>query len=568
MIRLLVLGIFAVLFAVACSSAASEQVTENNGEAAPLPVEEQVAQLGDFEQTSDMKASRERFAAIRLSDGRVLAAGGRGRGLGNVEVGNFEESTELLDPETVEWTFTGDMAAKRQSPAMVELNDGRVLVAGGLGQQKETISTAEIWDPATGVWVATSPLNLSRSGMGVTKLLDGRVMLVGGKTDDKFLVATLVKSEIYDPATATWFETAPMSEKRINHTTTLLADGRVLVVGGGKEDGPYLKTVEIYDPASDTWITVSPMKLSRSFHTATTLVDGRLLIVGGRGKRVIAEIYDPISDTWTEAGQTTAARAEHSAVLLLDGRVLVTGGLGSLNQSEIYDPETNEWSDTAVLNVGRYRHNSVLLKDGRVMVMGGNGKEGILVASEVLAFAGGSTAVASDRSGESQQPVGTPTPRPDATATPQPTPTPEPTPTPVVVVETLTFPASIQSDPGLVATHANLGQPVRLTVGQELNSPKGPGGLIMRYVTLVEDTRCPAGSSCDEPGQVVVRIALRILTGPLGESDMVIKDGQVGTTVKKFGRYSVAFLGLEPKPTAAGAASPEEATATLVIFQP
>jgi len=49
---------------------------------------------------------------------------------------------------------------------------------------------------------------------------------------------------------------------------------------------------------------------------------------------------------------------------------------------------------------------------------------------------------------------------------------------------------------------------------------------------------------------------------------MVIKDGQVGTTVKKFGRYSVAFLGLEPKPTAAGAASPEEATATLVIFQP
>jgi len=568
MIRILVLALFTALFAVACSSPASDQVTETNGDGTSVSAEEQVAELGDFELTSDMKASRERFAAIRLSDGRVLAVGGRGRGLGNVEVGNFEESTELLDPATVEWTFTGDMAAKRQSPAMVELDDDRVLVAGGLGQQKETVSTAEIWDSATGVWTEVSPMNLSRSGMGVAKLPDGRVMLVGGKTDDKFLVATLVKSEIYDPATDTWFETAPMSEKRINHTVTLLADGRVLAIGGGKEDGPYLKTVEIYDPASDTWITVSPMKLSRSFHTATTLVDGRLLIVGGRGKRVIAEIYDPISDTWSDAGQTTSARAEHSAVLLLDGRVLVTGGLGSLTQSEVYDPATNEWSDVAMLNVGRYRHNSVLLEDGRVVVMGGNGKEGILVASEVLAFAGGSTAVASNRTGESQQPAGTPTPRPDATATPQPTPTPEPTPTPVVVVETLTFPASIEADPGLVATHADLGIPVRLTIGQELNSPKGPGGLIMRYVTLVEDTRCPVGSSCDDPGQVVVRIALRILTGPLGESDIVIKDGQVGTTVKKFGRYSVAFLGLEPKPTASGAASPENATATLVIFEP
>ncbi len=443
---------------------------------------------------------------------------------------------------------------------MVELNDGRVLVAGGLGQQKETVLTVEIWDPATGVWTNTAPMALSRSGMGVTKLPDGRVMLVGGKTDDKFLVATLNQSEIYDPVTGAWSETAPMSEKRINHTASLLADGRVLVIGGGKEDGPYAKSVEIYDPAGDTWITVSPMRISRAFHTATTLVDGRLLIVGGRGKRFIAEIYDPISDAWSDAGETASPRAEHSAVLLLDGSVLVTGGLGSLTQSEIYDPATNTWTDSSLLKIGRYRHSTVLLADGRVVAMGGNGKEGILGSAEVLAFAGGATAVASDRTGDSQI-VGTPTPRPDATPTPQPTPTPEPTPTPIVEVATLTFPDSIQSDPGLVTTHANLGQPVRLTVGQELNSPKGPGGLIMRFETVVEDTRCPAGSNCDEPGEVIVRIALRILTGPLGKSDMVIEDGQVGITVKKFGRYSVAFLGMETD-------SSGDSTATLVIFEP
>ena len=38
-----------------------------------------------------------------------------------------------------------------------------------------------------------------------------------------------------------------MHEKRVNHTATLLNDGNVLVIGGGKEDGPYSKTVELYD---------------------------------------------------------------------------------------------------------------------------------------------------------------------------------------------------------------------------------------------------------------------------------------------------------------------------------
>ncbi len=564
---LFVLCSLAALVAGACSSPGPQSTVTGDDEEESLPVQDQAVELGEFEKISDMKASRERFAALRLSDGRVLVVGGRGRGLGNVEVGNFEESAELLDPEAVEWHFTGAMADKRQSPAMVELDDGRVLVAGGLGQQKETVLTAEIWDPATGVWENTASMSLSRSGMGAVRLLDGRVIVVGGKTDDKFLVATLNQSEIYDPDTGTWSEAAPMSEKRINHTVTLLADGRVLVIGGGKEDGPYSKTVEIYDPASDTWITVSPMKLSRAFHAATTLADGSILITGGRGKRVLAEIYDPISDVWSDGGETAAARAEHSAVMLLDGRVLVTGGLGSLTESEIYDPAINSWSTCSPLNTGRYRHSTVLLADGRVVAMGGNGHEGILVSSEVLASSGATAPIASDRSGESRQPMGTPTPRPDATPTPRPTPTPEPTPTPVVEVASLTFAEPIESEPGLVATHVDLGQPVRLTVGQELNSPKGPGGLIMEYVTLVKDTRCSADSSCDEPGHVIVRIALRILTGPLGESDMVIEEGQVGTTVKRFGRYSVAFLALEPKPTSSSPA-PEGSIATLVIFEP
>ena len=382
MLRSIVIGILITLLAVACSSPAASSVPAEPVEESSVSVQDVAVELGDFVSAPDMKARRERFAAIRLSDGRVLALGGRGLGIG-ILIATMHETAELLNPETLEWTMTGVMAEGRRSPAMVELEDGRVLVAGGLLPTKFTTQTAEIWDPAEGAWTSVAPMHRTRDGMGAVRLPDGRVMVVGGKMDAK-LIGTLDQSEIYDVDTDTWKEAAPMSEKRINHTVTLLLDGRVLVTGGGKDDPPFSKTAETYDPGTDTWTTVAPMTVSRSFHTATLLEDGRVLVVGGRGKRLLAELYDPITDVWSSAGETEMARAEHNAVLLLDGRVLVTGGLGNLAESEIYDPVANEWSTGSPLKIGRYRSSSMLLSDGRVVTFGGIGAEGILASSEVL----------------------------------------------------------------------------------------------------------------------------------------------------------------------------------------
>ena len=389
MLRSTIIGLFITILAVACSSPGASSVPEKPIEESSVsvrdeaPVEDVAVKSGDFVSAPDMKARRERFAALRLSDGRVLALGGRGLGIGTL-IGTMHETAELLNPETLEWTLTGPMAEGRRSPAMVELKDGRVLVAGGLLPTKFTTLTAEIWDPTESAWTTVAPMHRSRDGMGAVRLPDGRVMVVGGKMDAK-LVETLDQSEIYDVDADTWTEAAPMSEKRINHTVTLLLDGKVLVTGGGKEDGPFSKTAETYDSGTDTWKTVAPMTVSRSFHTATLLEDGRVLVVGGRGKRMLAELYDPVTDVWSSAGETEMARAEHNAVLLLDGRVLVTGGLGLITESEIYDPVANEWSTGSSLKIGRYRSSTVLLSDGRVVTFGGIGPDGILASSEVLA---------------------------------------------------------------------------------------------------------------------------------------------------------------------------------------
>ena len=76
-----------------------------------------------------------------------------------------------------------------------------------------------------------------------------------------------------------------MTTSRFNHTASLLADGKVLIIGGedGSEDQGVTvpASAEIFDPATQTFTASSPMSTARAFHTATVLLDGTVLITGG-----------------------------------------------------------------------------------------------------------------------------------------------------------------------------------------------------------------------------------------------------------------------------------------------
>ena len=56
-------------------------------------------------------------------------------------------------------------------------------------------------------------------------------------------------TEIYDPHKETWSAAGNLLEVRNNFTATLLADGRVIVVGGGN-DIDYLASATAYPPAA------------------------------------------------------------------------------------------------------------------------------------------------------------------------------------------------------------------------------------------------------------------------------------------------------------------------------
>jgi hypothetical protein len=208
-----------------------------------------------------------------------------------------------------------------------------------------------------------------------TLLPDGRVLIVGGMVENGVF---LNSAELYDPKRGIFVVTDSMRSSRVEHTATLLPNGEVLIAGGlagrASEGGPgVVASTEIYDPATGHF-TAGPLMITpRTGHAAVLLGNNKVLVVGGaddNGALASAEIYDPSSNRFIATTSMHSARVARSAVVLQDGRVLVTGG-GNGRSAEVYDPKAAAWRSVGDMTTVRQKHAATLLLDGRVLITGG-----------------------------------------------------------------------------------------------------------------------------------------------------------------------------------------------------
>jgi hypothetical protein len=264
------------------------------------------------------------------------------------------------------WVATGSLNVPRHGHTATLLANGKVLVAGGYSDDAvaSAVDSAEVYDPKTGTWSFTGSMAEPRTSHTATLLADGRVLVVGGFNGEK----DNVTAELYDPSTGAWARTGNPTRAQYGHTATLLQSGKVLVAGDGQG------ICELFDPATGTWARTGDLGTPRYAHTATLLRDGRVLVTGGTNDPDLlspfnsAEFYDPVAAKWTPAPSLIAARLLHTATLAPDGRVLVTS---YANSSELFNPVTGEWSLTGGLNSTRIGNSATLLLDGSVLVAGG-----------------------------------------------------------------------------------------------------------------------------------------------------------------------------------------------------
>jgi hypothetical protein len=329
----------------------------------------QFVALSRWTAAADMPVAGVWRGAVKLTDGRVLVAGGLSQ---NSQTGQPLVDTAIYDPVNGTWSTVGPMNNPRGIFNPILLNDGKVLVAGGGVPTGGGIASAELFDPSTNQWSEMSSMSNQRYQNAATRLSDGRVLVVGGSSGGN----ALSSAEIYDPLTNTWSDAGSMSVPRNFPSAILLPSGKVLVAGGSSSTS----STELYDPITNTWTDAAPMSVSRVWSTAIFLASGKVLISGGSGLSS-AELYDPLTNTWTGAGSMLTARAYFPATLLDNGQVLVCGGRGPvagggegpISQAELYDPVANTWSNAGSMSIPRGAlPTATLLNDGTVLVAGGN----------------------------------------------------------------------------------------------------------------------------------------------------------------------------------------------------
>jgi hypothetical protein len=155
---------------------------------------------GTFSVTGAM-ADPDHSTATLLMNGKVLFAGG-------VSVGR-SLTAELYDPAAGTFAFTGNMASRRVWQTATLLPDGTALIAGGETDSctgnfcgfAGSVASAELYDPLSGTFRPTGSMTVPRGVHTATLLDDGRVLIAGGVYYGGIgaFFGSLASAELYTP---------------------------------------------------------------------------------------------------------------------------------------------------------------------------------------------------------------------------------------------------------------------------------------------------------------------------------------------------------------------------------
>jgi hypothetical protein len=307
--------------------------------------------------------------------GQVLIAGGYGANKQPLS------STEFFNPTTAQFTAGPSMTSPHAGAVAMQLQDGRILIMGGLDQTGSATAVVDIYDPRTNSFSST-PMALTqpRWNFAANVLQDGSVLVEGGsKGESEFDGPATGTAEKLDSCGSGFYPltNGPVVGRQAQ-ATAVLKNGQVLIAGGYNGDynnGAPIGEVELFTPGTNSFSQLgATLDPGRRYMTLVPEANGQVAVIGGYNEANAMDVYDPRSMSFVNSlySNMTEARDLPTAVRLEGigttdkGKILVAGGVipntGSSNGelAEVYDPTTQTWSTAGSLSASR-RQNTMTL---------------------------------------------------------------------------------------------------------------------------------------------------------------------------------------------------------------
>jgi hypothetical protein len=315
-----------------------------------------------------------------LADGRVLVAGG------------------------TDWY---------NEPVVMDRNEGDPVDVGA--SELEGLRNVNLFDPRTNSFKSAAPMKYGRWYPGVVELADGKVLVASGVTQvvSDTQLSQVRRTETYDPDADRWDENyvGPDSENALpaQPRLVLAPNGKVFYAAVGQMWGPFNQAIDealyginqFFDPQTKQWEVaglaplgarsgafVAPLVMKPPYDQMTLLTfGGSLGPPPGTWVAVPFSTLTTIGASGSVAHEMTAnlnhPRWFPSGVLLPDGKVLAVGGADKdeviepgmeipIHVPELYDPTARTWTPVAAHTRDRVYHNSALLLPDMRVLLGGH----------------------------------------------------------------------------------------------------------------------------------------------------------------------------------------------------
>ena len=286
------------------------------------------------------------------------------------------------------------MARRVGSPLGIIVFSSCLVLAGckSLGHDPEAgkAPTAVDGQAGSGKWMIVADVPVPRLG-GAAAVVAEKLHLFGGvnmnphtpEGQDKAQAVDL--HHVYDPATNTWTEKAPMPDKK-GWPAIAVWKGNIYLFGGDNKaiDRSMTTTSWMYDPKTDTYRDIAPLPHPRSYCYAVAVGD-HIYIFGARTLRSDGEAdrstfrYDPRRDTYERmADMPEGARfivhgCYHGCIYAVHGETdFETYADGVLK----YDVATDKWTKLDIPRIEQRKwylsqHSTHAAIGSKLFILGG-----------------------------------------------------------------------------------------------------------------------------------------------------------------------------------------------------